>query len=115
MCYISSFLLIPNGSKVLPLSMRYASLAFRTLSLLDLMSSSKISVMSLAEWSLIRKCSETVLGFLDIRWIVKWSAVFVETVFNDVLLMAVVALYHVNDVLRVTVDVMSDRSIWFHL
>ena len=44
---ISSFLLIPNGSRVLPLSMRYASLAFRTLSLLDLMSSSEISVMSL--------------------------------------------------------------------
>ena len=63
MCYISSFLLIPNGSRVLPLSVRYASLAFRTLSLLDLMSSSEISVMSLAQWSLIRKCSETVLGF----------------------------------------------------
>ena len=40
---------------------------------------------------------------------------FVETVFNDVLFRAVVALYHVNDVLRVTVHVMSDRSIWFHL
>ena len=63
MCYISSFLLIPNGSRVFPLSMRYASLAFRTLSLLDLMSSSEISVMSLAQWLLIRKCSETVLGF----------------------------------------------------
>ena len=36
--YISSFLLIPEDSRVLPLSMRYASLAFRTLSLLDLMS-----------------------------------------------------------------------------
>ena len=31
--------------------MRYASLAFRTLSLLNLMSSSEVSVMSLAEWS----------------------------------------------------------------
>ena len=30
--------------------------------------------------------------------------------FTDVLFRAVVALYHVNDVLRVTVDVMSDRS-----
>ena len=49
MCYISFFLLIPNVSRVLPLSMRYASLAFRTLSLLDLMSSSEISVMSLAQ------------------------------------------------------------------
>ena len=38
--------------------MRYASLAFRTLSLLDLMSSSGISVMSLAQCSLVRKCSE---------------------------------------------------------
>ena len=28
---------------------------------------------------------------------------------------AVVALYQVNEVLRVTVHVMSDRSIWFHL
>ena len=37
---------LPNGLRVL-LSMRYASLAFRTLSLLDLMSSSGISVMSL--------------------------------------------------------------------
>ena len=42
--------------------MRYASLAFRTLSLLDLMSSSGISVMSFAEWSLVRKCSETVVS-----------------------------------------------------
>ena len=37
---------IPNGSRVLPLSMRYASLAFRTLSLLDLVSSSGMSVIS---------------------------------------------------------------------
>ena len=43
-------------------SMRYAALAFRTLSLLDLMSSSGISVMSSAEWSSVRKCSETVVG-----------------------------------------------------
>ena len=46
---ISSFLLIPNGSSVLPLTMRYASLAFRTLSVVDLMSSSEISVMSLVQ------------------------------------------------------------------
>ena len=38
-----------NGSRVLPLSIRYASLAFRLNSLLDLISSSGISVMSLAE------------------------------------------------------------------
>ena len=49
MYYISSFLFIPNGSRALPLLMRYASLAFRLNSLLDLMSSSGISVMSLAE------------------------------------------------------------------
>ena len=42
--------------------MRYSSLAFRTLSLLDLISPTGISVMSLAEWSLVRKCSETVVG-----------------------------------------------------
>ena len=52
---------MPNGSRVLPLSMRYASLAFRTLSLLDLMSSSGISVMSLAQRSVVRKCPETGL------------------------------------------------------
>ena len=45
---ISCFLLIPKGSRVLPLSMKYASLAFRALSLY-LMRSSGISVMSLAE------------------------------------------------------------------
>ena len=40
---------MPNGLRVLPLSMRYAPVAFRALSLLDLMSSSGIikSVMSL--------------------------------------------------------------------
>ena len=31
MYYISSFLLIPNGSRVFPVSMRYVSLAFCTL------------------------------------------------------------------------------------
>ena len=47
---------------------------------------------------------------------VNWAAVFVETVFESsfgftyVLFEAVVVLYHVNDVFRVTVDVMSDRS-----
>ena len=70
MYYISSFLLIPsNGSRVLPLSMRYAILAFRTLSLLDLMSSSGVSVMSLTERSLVRKCSETVLGLEILDWL----------------------------------------------
>ena len=60
--YISPFSFIPNGSRVLPLSMRYASLAFPRLYLLDIISSSGISVTSLAESSLVRKCSETVVG-----------------------------------------------------
>ena len=39
--------------------------------------------MSLAERSLVRKCSETG-GFGDIyRWVVNWSALFVETVFKS--------------------------------
>ena len=71
----------------LPLSMRYASLAFRTLSLLDLMSSSGISVIWLAEWSFSKKvfwdCGWFGGWFRDIRWIVNWSAVFVETVFES--------------------------------
>ena len=46
-------------------------------------------------------------GFRDIRWVVNWSAVFVETVFESsfgftyVLFGAVVAMYHVNDVFGV--------------
>ena len=45
-----------------------------------------------------------------------WSSVFVGAVFESsfgftyVLFGAVVALYHVNDVFRVTVNVISDRS-----
>ena len=48
MDYISSFLLRPKGSRVLAMCMRYASLAVRTLSLLELISSSGISEVSLA-------------------------------------------------------------------
>ena len=54
--------------------------------------------------------------YRDIRWVVNWSAVFVEAVFEwsfgfkYVLFGAVVALYHVNDVFGVTVNVISDRS-----
>ena len=40
--YISYFSFIPNGLRVLPLPIRSASLTFRTLSLLDLMSSSDV-------------------------------------------------------------------------
>ena len=53
-------------------------------------------------------------GFRAIRWVVNWSAVFVETVFESsfgftyVLFGAVVALYHVNGVFGVTVNVISD-------
>ena len=58
-----SYILRPKaGSIVSPLSMRYASLALRTLSRLDLMSSRGISSMSEALWSLERKRSETVVG-----------------------------------------------------
>ena len=52
----------------------------------------------------------------DARWIVNGSAVFVEAVFESsfrftcVLFGAVVALYHVDYVFGVTVDVMSDKS-----
>ena len=49
MHYISSFLLIPKASRVLHLSMRYAFQVFRTMSLVNLMSLSGISVMLLAE------------------------------------------------------------------
>ena len=48
--------------------------------------------------------------------VVNWSAVFVEAAFESsfgftyVLFGAVVALYHVNDVFVVTVNVISDRS-----
>ena len=109
MCYMSSFLFIPYGSSILPLSkiqqgahticfcsrllfyskctgftvcFTYSDISLLTLSLLDLMSSSGISVMSSAEWSLVRKCSETVVG-LDTGWVVNWSAVFFETVFES--------------------------------
>ena len=47
---------------------------------------------------------------------VNWSAVFIEAVFESsfgftyVLFGAVVALYHVNDVFGVTVNVISDTS-----
>ena len=109
MCYISSFLFIPYGSSILPLSkiqqgahticfcsrllfyskctgftvcFTYSDISLLTLSLLDLMSSSGISVMSSAEWSLVRKCFETVVG-LDTGWVVNWSAVFFETVFES--------------------------------
>ena len=62
MYYISSFLLIPNKShnwllyyvtkcsRVLPISTRYASAAFRTLSVLDLIkSTSDVVKLSLAQ------------------------------------------------------------------
>ena len=41
---------------------RYASLAFRTLSQLDFISSRGIRCMSLALWSFERKCSKTAEG-----------------------------------------------------
>ena len=75
--YVSSLLLRPKGSIVWPLSMRYASLALRALSRLDLMSSRGISSMSEALWSLERKCSETVVG-LEL-----WNLRFLSVYPND--------------------------------
>ena len=55
-------------------------------------------------------------GFRDIRWVVNWSALLVEAFFETsfgfsyVLFGAVIALYYVNDVFGVTVNVISDRS-----
>ena len=44
---------------------------FRTLSLLDLVSSSQMSMMSLVDGSLVRKRSETVVGLeIIVRWVV---------------------------------------------
>ena len=48
-CITFHLLLIPEGSRVLPLSMRCASLAFCTLSVLDLMSSTGINLKSFTE------------------------------------------------------------------
>ena len=77
MYYISSFLLIPKGSRVLPLLIRYASLAFPTLSLLYVMSSSGISVMSVSGVIISEKMFWDCGEFGDIRWVVNWSALFV--------------------------------------
>ena len=60
--------------------MRYASLALRTLSRLDLMSSRGIRSMSEELWSLERNCSETVVGLelfvclsTGLRFSLEWS------------------------------------------
>ena len=64
---------------------------------------------------MVRKCSETVVGLeiLDglstgLRCSLKRS--LSRRLVTYVLFGAVVALYHVNDVFRVTVNVISDRS-----
>ena len=60
-----------------------------------------------------KKVFRDCVGFRDIRWVINWSAVFIEAVFESsfgftyVLFGAVVALYNVNDVFRVTVNVIS--------
>ena len=97
--------------------MRYASLAFRTLSLLDLMSSSGTKVMSLAETvTLVRKCSETVVGLEILDGLSTGLRCSLKRVFEKsfgftyVFFGAVVALYHVNDIFGVTVNVIGDRS-----
>jgi len=63
--------------------MRYAFLAFRTLSRLDFISSRGISCMSIALWSFERKCSETAVGLeqfplFGFPEIVRWLLVFNE-------------------------------------
>ena len=73
--------------------------------------------MSEALWSLERKCSETAIGLERfVCLFVNWSAVLVKTVFKSsfcffyVLFVAAVAMYHVNNVFRVAVYMMSDMS-----
>ena len=70
--------------------------------------------MSLALWSLERKCSETAVG---LEMLVRLStAMFVEAVlessfgFSYVLFVTTIALYHVNNVFRVTINVMMNGS-----
>ena len=96
--------------------MKYASLALRTLSRLDLMSSRGRSRVSEALWSSERKCSDTVVGSelfvclsTGLRCSLKRSLMFVKTVFkssfsfSNVLFVAAVAVYPVNNDFRVTV------------
>ena len=70
--------------------------------------------MSLALWSFERKCSETGVGKKCL--FVSRSTMFVEAVlessfgFSYVLFVTTIALYHVNNVFRVTVNVMMNRS-----
>ena len=89
--------------------MRYTTLAFRTLSLLDLMSSSGISVM-LSEWSLVTKCSDTVVCLEIIHGFstCPQCSLLKRSLSRCVLFGVVVTVYHVNDVYGVTV--ISDRS-----
>ena len=72
--------------------------------------------MSLALWSLERKCSETAVGLENVSSFVNRSTMFVEAVlessfgFSYVLFVTAIALYHVNNVFRVTVNVMMNGS-----
>ena len=78
-----------------------------------LTSSRGISCISVAVWSLERNCSGTAVG-LDM--FVNCSAMFFEAFLKSsfsffyVLLVTTVALYHINDVFRVAVDVMINMS-----
>ena len=71
--------------------------------------------MSEALWSLEIKCAETS-RFRTVCLFVNWSVVLVKTVFKSsfcfsyVLFVAAVAMYHVNNVFRVTVYMISDMS-----
>ena len=73
--------------------------------------------MSEALWSLERKCSETVVGLelfvclsTGLRCSLKRSLLKSSFCFSYVLFVAAVAVYHVNNVFRVTVYMMSNMS-----
>ena len=66
---------------------------------------------------MVRKCFETVVGLeileglsTGLRCSLKRSLIKSSFGFTNVLFGVLVALYHVNDVFRVTVNVISDRS-----
>ena len=71
--------------------------------------------MSEASWSLERKCSETVVGlerFVCLSTVLRCSLKRSKSsfCFSCVLFVAAVAMYHVNNVFRVAVYMMNDKS-----
>ena len=76
------------------------------------MSSRGISCISVAVWSLERKCSETAVGLEMVVVLSSATSFFFKSLlsFSYALLVTTVALYHVNDVFRVAVDEMINTS-----